>query len=282
VVIPGLILVAAAVLGGFLMAGGNPLGLIQPAEFVTIGGMAFGAMVISTPMKILKKCFSKLLGTLKGGHLSKQVYIDLLVMMFKLFTLARKNGLLALEPHISEPATSDIISKYPKILHNKIAIEMLTEALRLVVDGSVQPEEIDRLMEGSIETFEAEGHMPIGVLQAVGDGLPGIGIVGAVLGIIITMSHIDGKPEEVGHHVASALVGTFLGVFCAYGVLNPMIASISQAEAEEAKCLNVIRAGVAAYVNGSSPAVAVEFARRTIFAFDRPSSTEVEKTCKAG
>ena len=280
-VLPGLIVVFGAMIGGFLMAGGNPLGLIQPAEFITIGGMAFGSMVISTPMKILKQCFAKLLGSFKGGHISKQLYMDLLVMMFKLFSLARKNGLLALEPHISEPDKSDIIGKYPKISHNKILIDMITEVLRLVVDGSAQPEEIDKLMDESIETFEAEGHMPVGALQSVADGLPGIGIVGAVLGIIITMGHIDGKPEEVGHHVACALVGTFLGVFCAYGVLSPMIANISQCESEEAKCLVVIKTAITAYVNGASPAVAIEFARRAAFSFDRPTAAEVDKACKS-
>ena len=279
-VLPGIILVVGAMIGGFLMAGGNPLGLIQPAEFVTIGGMAFGAMVISTPMKILKKCFSLLLGSFKGGHVSKAVYIELLAMMFKLFSLARKNGVLALEPHIADPGKSDIISKYPHISHNKIAMELLTETLRLVVDGSIQPEELGPLMDGSIETFEAEGHMPVKVLQAVGDGLPGIGIVGAVLGIIITMGHIDGKPEEVGHHVASALVGTFLGVFCAYGILNPIISAISQEEAEETKMLVVIKTALSAYVQGSSPSVTIEFARRAIFSFDRPTAKEVETACK--
>jgi len=281
VVIPGILVVIGAMIGGFLMAGGNPLGLIQPAEFVTIGGMAFGAMVISTPMKILKRCFALLIGSFKGGHISQAVYVDLLVMMFRLFSLARKNGLLALEPHISDPHKSDIISKYPRVSHNKIAMEMLTETLRLIVDGSVQPEEIEPLMDSMIETHEAEGHMPVNVLRAVGDGLPGIGIVGAVLGIIITMGHIDGKPEEVGHHVASALVGTFLGVFCAYGVLNPIISSIAQGEAEETKYLSVIKTAISSYVGGSSPSVAIEFARRAIFSFDRPSGGDVEKACKS-
>jgi chemotaxis protein MotA len=280
VVIPGMILVFGAMLGGFLIAGGNPLALIQPAEFITIFGMAFGAMVIGTPMKIIKQVIAKTLGSLKGSHFQKQSYIDLLVMLFKLFSLARKNGLLALEPHISEPEKSDIISKNHGILHNKVAKEMLTEALRMVVDGSVQPEEMEKLLDGSIETFEVEGHMPVNAIRAVADGLPGIGIVGAVLGIIITMGHIDGKPEEIGHHVACALVGTFLGVFAAYGVLNPLVSIISTQEAEETKYFNVIKTAVCAYVTGASPSVAVEFARRAIFSFDRPASAEVDKACK--
>jgi chemotaxis protein MotA len=281
-VIPGLLVVFGCMLGGFMMAGGNPLALIQPAEFVTIGGMTIGAMICSTPKKILVRCVSKMTGSLKGGHFSPKVYTDLLVMLFKLFSLARKNGLLALEPHLEDPKKSDIMSKYPHFLHNKVAVDLLVETLRMIVDGSIQPEEIDPLMESSVETHEAEGHMPVSVLQSAADGLPGIGIVGAVLGIIITMSHIDGKPAEVGHHVACALVGTFLGVFGAYGVLNPMIASINQEEAEEVKYLTVIRVAVSKYFTGSSPAVAVEFARRNVFSFDRPVGADVEKSCKAG
>lgn len=269
-------------LGGFLIAGGNPVSLIQPAEFITIFGMAGGAMVIGSPMKILKQVIAKMLGSLKGGHFSKQGYVDLLVMLFKLFSLARKNGLLALEPHISEPEKSDIISKCHHIVHDKVSRELLTEALRMVVDGSVQPEEMEKLLDGSIETFEAEGHMPVNAIRAVADGLPGIGIVGAVLGIIITMGHIDGKPEEIGHHVAAALVGTFLGVFAAYGVLNPIVSAISQQETEEIKYFATIKTAVCSYVTGASPSVAVEFARRSIYSFDRPTSAEVDKACKGG
>jgi len=268
--------------GGFMIAGGNPLSLVQPAEFITIFGMAGGALVIGSPMKIIKQVIAKMLGSLKGSHFSKQAYIDLLVMMFKLFSLARKNGLLALEPHISEPEKSDIISKCHHIVHDKVSRELLTEALRMVVDGSVQPEEMEKLLDGSIETFEAEGHMPVNAIRAVADGLPGIGIVGAVLGIIITMGHIDGKPEEIGHHVAAALVGTFLGVFAAYGVLNPIVSIISQQETEEIKYFSVIKTAVCSYVTGASPSVAVEFARRSIYSFDRPTSAEVDKACKGG
>ena len=279
-VIPGILIVVGCMLGGFLMAGGNPAALIQPAEFVTILGMAFGAMVISSPMKVLKQCVSKTLGSLKGSPFNKQAYLDLLTMLFRLFSLARKNGLLALEPHLSDPHKSDIISKYHSVLHHKACFDLLSETMRMMVDGSIQPEEIAPMMDNSIETHEAEGHMPVNVMRAVGDGLPGIGIVGAVLGIIITMSHIDGKPEVIGHHVAAALVGTFLGVFSAYGLINPVVASISQVESEETKYMAVIKTALTAYFTGSSPAVAVEFARRAIFSFDRPTAQELEAACK--
>jgi chemotaxis protein MotA len=279
-VIPGVLIVFISMIVGFILSGGNPVHLIVPAEYLTIFGIAGGATVLGTPKKILTIVVKKVMGSLKGGHFSKQLYLDLLVMLFKLFSLARKNGLLALESHISEPEKSDIITKYPHIAHNHLAIGMITETMRLVVDGSVQPEELNPLMESTIETFEVEGHMPLGVLRAIADGLPGIGIIGAVLGIIVTMSHIDAPPAEVGHHVSCALVGTFLGVFAAYGVVSPLISAISLAEAEEIKFLNVIRTAIAAYVTGSSPGVAVEFARRAIFSFDRPSAAELDSACK--
>jgi chemotaxis protein MotA len=279
-VLPGILVVVAAALGGFMLAGGKPLALLQVPEFVVILGIAFGSLLISTSPGILKRCFVLLLGVFKPRQMSRQACLDLLVVMFRLFALARKNGLLALEPHLAAPEKSDIISAFPRVAKNKAAVELLSETLRLVVDGSVQPEEVEPLMAESIETHEAEAHMPLGALRTVADALPGIGIVGAVLGIIITMAHIDGKPEEVGHHIASALVGTFLGVFGAYGILGPMIATMTQHETEQTKYLSVIKAGVTGFVSGASPSVAVEFARRTIFSFDRPTAQAVEQACK--
>ena len=281
-VIPGIILVFVCMVVGYTMAHGNLMALVQPAEFVTIFGMALGAMVISAPMTILKRCVSCMTGSLKGSHFNEKAFEELLVTLFRLFALARKSGMLALETHIAEPLKSDIISKYHSLSHNKTALDLMTETLRMVLDGSAQSEEIDALMESSIETYETESHMPLSVLQKVGDGLPGIGIVGAVLGIIITMGHIDGRPEEVGQHVASALVGTFLGVFLAYGLLNPIISAVQQQEAEEVRYLQVMKTAIASYATGASPSVAVEFARRAIFSFARPSATTIEKACKGG
>ena len=255
--------------------------LWQPGEWIVILGIAFGALVVSTPLKLLRKCFSVLFGCFKRVHVSQDAYVELLAMMYQLFALARKNGLLALEPHLTEPEKSDIISKYPAVFRNKAAMELLVETFRLVVDGSVQPEDIEPLMDSSIETYESEGHMPVNVLRAVADGLPGLGIVGAVLGIIVTMAHMgDANPESVGIHVANALVGTLLGVFFAYGVLFPMVTTIAQHEAEQTKYLVVIKTAMSSYVSGASPSVAIEFARRSIFSFDRPAAAVVEKACK--
>jgi len=281
VVIPGLIFVLVAIFTGYTIAGGKLGAVLQPAEFITILGASCGAMIISAPMKLLKKIFAALIGALKGGHkLDKNCYLELLAVMFQLFSLARKQGLLALETHVSEPEKSDIIKKYPKLVHNKTGLEFLIESLRLVIDGSVQAEELEQLLDSSLETHKAESHMPTAVIAKVGDSLPGIGIVGAVLGIIITMSHIDGPPSEVGHHVAAALVGTLLGVFFAYCVINPINASIELGHQEEEKYLEVIKIGLLAFVNGATPGTAVEYARRSIFSFDRPNLQETEKACK--
>jgi chemotaxis protein MotA len=281
VVIPGLIFVMVTILTGYSIAGGKIGAIMQPAEFITILGAATGAMIISAPMKLLKKIVAAFLGAFKGGHkLDKDCYLELLAVMFQFFSLARKQGLLALESHVSEPQKSEILLKYPKLLHNTVGLEFLIESLRLVIDGSVQAEELEQLLDSSLETHKAESHMPTAVLTKVGDSLPGIGIVGAVLGIIITMGAIDGPPAAVGHHVAAALVGTLLGVFFSYCVVNPITASIELNHQEEEKYLEVVKTGLLSFVNGATPGTAIEYARRTIYSFDRPNLQETEKACK--
>lgn len=188
--------------------------------------------------------------------------------------------MLALESHVSEPGKSEIFTKYPLLLKNHHAMEFLTDSLRLVVDGSVQPDELESLLDSSLETHHAEVHMPVNIMIKAGDGLPGIGIVGAVLGIIITMGAIDGPPSEVGHKVAAALVGTLLGVFFAYCLINPIVAAIEQSHAEEEKFLEVIKVGLLSFVGGATPGTAVEYARRAVFSFDRPTSQETDQACK--
>lgn len=280
-VIPGIIFVLACISVGYIMSGGHFGAIMQPAEFITILGATIGTMIISAPMKIFKQIIGNILIAIKGSKITKSAYIELLTVMYLLFSLARKQGLLALEPHVADPKKSDIISKYPLVEKNHHAVEFLTDALRLMIDGSVQPEELESLLDSTMETHQAESHMPIAVMTKAGDALPGIGIVGAVLGIIITMGHIDGPPSEVGHHVASALVGTLLGVFFAYCLLNPIIASLEQIHKEEEKYVEVIKVGLLAFVNGSTPGTAVEYARRSVYSFDRPTGPEAEKSYKA-
>lgn len=279
-VIPGIIFVMVCILTGYTMSGGKIAAILHPAEYITILGAACGTMIISAPMKVLKMIISTFTGAFKGGKVSKANYLEVLVVLFQLFTLARKQGLLALESHVGDPHKSDLFNKAPGFVHNHHAVEFTTESLRLVIDGSVQPEELEQLMDRTLETHHAEAHMPVNILTKVGDSLPGIGIVGAVLGIIITMGAIDGPPAEIGHKVAAALVGTLLGVFFAYCLLNPIIASIEQNHVEEEKFLEVIKIGIMAFVGGATPATSVEFARRSIFSFDRPTMEELDKLCK--
>ena len=279
-VIPGIIFVLVAIYTGYSMAHGELAAIVQPAEFITILGASFGSMIISSPMKILKMVFANLAAAFKGSKLGKAAYLETLSVMFQLFSLARKQGLLALEPHVADPKQSQIFSKYPMFSHNHHAMEFFVDSLRLVIDGSVQPAELENLLDGTLETHHAEAHMPVNILTKTGDGLPGIGIVGAVLGIIITMGAIDGPPSAVGEHVASALVGTLLGVFFAYCLLNPIIATIEQRHVEEAKYLEVIKIGLLSFVGGATPGSAIEYSRRAIFSFDRPTLEDADKACK--
>jgi chemotaxis protein MotA len=181
---------------------------------------------------------------------------------------------------VTDPSKSDLISKYPLLAGNHHALEFLTDSLRLVIDGSVQPEELDNILDSTIETHHVEAHMPVNILAKTADALPGIGIVGAVLGIIITMGAIDGPPSEVGHKVAAALVGTLLGVFFAYCILSPIVTSIEQRHLEEERFLEVIKTGLISFVGGATPGAAVEYARRSIFSFDRPTMQETDEACK--
>lgn len=279
-VIPGLIIVMICVFGGFVLSQGNMMNFLVYQEFMIILGAALGALVISTPKKLMARVISDTKLAFKGSPIDKQLFLNLLTILFQLFSLSRKQGLLALESHVSEPESSDIFSKYPAVLQHEEAMRFLNEALRLIIDGSVQPEELEVLMEDSIDTSRAEAHASVNVLQKTGDGLPGLGICGAVLGIIVTMQFMDGAPSEIGEHVAHALVGTFLGVFVSYGMINPMVTCLEHIHLEEEKFLEVIKSALTAFVNGATPSTALEYARRAIFSTDRPTAEEMETAYK--
>jgi chemotaxis protein MotA len=280
-VIIGLAVVTVSVLGGFLMAGGNFLVLLQWAEFVIIGGAAGGALLISTPKNVLTKMGSYVLGSVKSSGVSREKFLELLQLLYEIFQTARIKGLLTLEQHIEKPEESEIFSKYPVIMHNHHALEYLVDSLKLLVVGGVPPLELENLLDMDLETQQEEGKKPSHALARIGDSLPGLGIVAAVLGIVLTMQAIGGPASEVGHKVGAALVGTFLGVLLCYGFVQPLSAQIEcQAEAEEIS-LRSIKAGVVAYAKGMPPIVAVEFARRVIVNDFRPSFSEVEEACRA-
>jgi chemotaxis protein MotA len=279
-VIIGIIVVLGAVIGGYLLEGGPLLVLMQPAEFVIIGGSAIGALLISAPAKLLNVIVKKIIGTLKGSKINQQTFLELLKLLYELSMIIRKEGLIALESHIERPVESAIFSKYMSFLNEHHLLLFITDTLRLVVMGGVAPHEIEMIMDADIDLHHEEGLKPSAILQKIGDSLPGLGIVAAVLGIVITMQAINGPPEEIGHKVAAALVGTFLGIFLSYGFIQPLATNIELSTQDESGVFNVAKSGIICAAKGLNPIVAVEFARRAITNDYRPTFQEMEEYVK--
>ena len=250
--------------------------LMQISEFVIIGGAALGSLLISAPIETLKKMMAAIPKAIKAKHGSKADNLALLKSFYELFLLAQRDGLLAIEKHIETPEQSDIISKNPKLLGNSVAITFFCDTLKVMLSGGVPPHEIEALMDTEIETFELESKPVAAILTKVGDAFPGLGIVAAVLGIIVTMGSINDGAEAVGHHVAAALVGTFLGVLISYGFVGPLATNIEHLIENDVRYLETIKAALVAYAKGNPPIVSVEIARRTIFSDSRPSFSELE------
>src|SRR5262245_23995713 len=217
IVIVGCFIVIGSVLAGFMLSGGHVGALIHPAEILTIGGSAGGALVIMSSKKLLSDLVKGVMGAIKGSPFGKDAYRDLFKMMYDLMQTARRDGLLSLEPHLSKPHDSSIFSKYPKISHNHHVMDFICGGLLPVVEGTTKPEQVPMLLDAEMRVLDEEHHAPIAILSKTTDALPGFGIVAAVLGIVITMGAIDGPVEEIGHKVGAALVGTFLGILLSYG-----------------------------------------------------------------
>lgn len=275
----GVVVVFGSVMGGFALEGGPLPVLFQPVEFLIIGGASIGGLLIAVPLKVLKILISRVIGTL-GSGLSKGAYLEVLQVMHDLFTKAKRDGFTAIDSDLSAPEKSPIFSKYKGFVKNHHAMTFLCDSLRLVVDGAVNPDELDALMDTELETHHEEGGQGPSILSKVGDSLPGLGIVAAILGIVITMQAIDGPPAEIGHKVATALVGTFLGILLSYGLVQPLAQNLEQLTQSEGKYLACIRSCLVAFARGAPPIVAVEFGRRVIFSYDRPSNREMESACK--
>jgi len=279
-VIIGIIIVMGCVIGGFLMIDG-PLGvLIQPSEFVVIGGAVIGATIAANPLKFLMRIMNGMMLALKGSPYNKKTYSELLQMQYDIYVNSKKGGLLSIEEDVNTPMSSSIFTKYPSFVANHHAVDFFCDAMKMLVNGACSPEELEIMLESEIETHHEEGAIVPGLLQRASDALPGLGIVAAVLGIVVTMQHLDGPPEELGHHVGAALVGTFLGLLLSYGFLAPIAANIENLAMDEGKYFNCMKAGIVAFANGAAPMTAVEFARKTVFSFDRPPTTELEPALK--
>jgi chemotaxis protein MotA len=281
IVIIGLVVVVGAVLGGFTLAGGHVGALIHVSEFITIGGAALGAMIVMSPKKVLIDIVKGVLQTFKGAPYNRSAYDELMKAMYELFMLARRDGMIALEEHVSNPAASSIISKYPSLAKNHHALDFLVNALRPIVDGRVKPDQLKMLLDTELHAVLDEHHAPINVLAKTADALPGFGIVAAVLGIIVTMGAIAGPPEQIGEKVGAALVGTFLGVLLSYGFAHPLASNMEFIGIAEMSYLRCISSSIVGFANGLAPVVAIDVGRRGLSSDVRPTAEEMETMLKS-
>jgi chemotaxis protein MotA len=280
IVIVGIIVVVGCVLGGFSMAGGHIGALIHPSELVTIGGAALGGMIISSPKKVLIDLIKGLIASIKGSPYNKAMHEQAFKCLYDLLRLARRDGMLALEPHVSKSEESSIFNKYPKVAHDHHLVHFICGGLGPLIDATVKPEQIADLLETEIKVMGDEHHAPIHQLQKTADALPGFGIVAAVLGIVVTMGHIDGPPSEIGEKVGAALVGTFLGILLSYGFAAPLATRMEALGQAEAAFFRLIAVAIVGFANNLPPKVAVEMARRNMTSEFRPEREELDNWFK--
>ncbi|NTU42570.1 MAG: flagellar motor stator protein MotA [Nitrospirales bacterium] len=276
----GIIIVLGAVIGGFLMEGGNLHILFQPAEVVIIGGASIGAFLISSPGGVVGtviKSFGRLFGS---GKTSKTQYIELLSLLNTIFLKIRKDGLVSIEADIEDPLKSPLFAKYKSVLSNHHALDFICDNLKVMITTNMPPHELDSLMDVDINAHHHVAVQPSLSIAKIADGLPGLGIVAAVLGVVLTMGKIDQPPSVLGHSIGAALVGTFLGVLLCYGFVGPMAANLELQATEEGVYLEVIKVALVAFVGGAAPQMAVELGRRAIIGHERPTFIELEKAIR--
>jgi chemotaxis protein MotA len=281
IIVVGIVIVLVCVFGGFVIGGGHLLVLLHPNELLIIGGGAMGALLIMSPRKVLMDIVKGLTVCLKGAPHNRTAYEDLLKVLYELFLLGRRSGMIALEEHVLDPQNSSIFKRYPNFLNNKHAVEFLCGSLRPIIDGKIKPDQLRLLLDAELDQMESEHNAPVNVLTRTADAMPGFGIVAAVLGIIITMASISGPVEQIGVEVAAALVGTFLGILLAYGFFSPLAMNLefnSTAEMDYTRC---IAACVIGFAGGMAPVTAVELGRRGLSSELRPSADEMEAMFKS-
>lgn len=273
----GFLIVAISVFGGFSLAGGNLGPLYQPTEILMIVGAAIGAFVAANNGKAIKATFRSASRLKRTKRYDKSIYMELMALQYQLLTKMRREGVLGVEKDIENPQESVLFSSYPRISEDPLIMGFLTDYLRLMVSGSVDPMELDELMTHEIEAFEHEAHIPADALMKVGDALPAFGIVAAVLGVVKALASADSGAGEMGIMIAHALVGTFLGILLAYGFVNPVASRIDRQVAEGVKMLQCVRVTLLANLNGYAPQLAVEFGRKALHSAERPSFDELEE-----
>jgi chemotaxis protein MotA len=278
----GILLVFGSVVGGFLMEKGKLPVLLQPAELIIIAGSATGTLLAANPLPLIIRIFKSLTGIIGGSRFTAAFYRESLKMLSDIFQFARKSGLAKLEEDIENPEKSAVFSKYPKLVKDHHVLFFICDTLRTAVSGVVAPHDLDALVEADIEIHHYASSAPVRALSTVADALPGLGIVAAVLGIVITMGALGGPPEQIGEKVAAALVGTFLGILLSYGLVSPLAANLQHMIDAEGQYYQVLRAGLMAFAKGMAPIISVEFARRAIPHDVRPGFREMEAAFKGG
>ena len=279
-IIVGLLVVLGAVIGGFMMAGGHLGVLVQPSEFVVIGGAAIGSLIVSTPKTVLLGVVSQVKAAM-GSGIARDDYVDLLSMLYQVFKQVQQGGVMSLEPHFEDPTNSPLLTRYPKFLARHEALDFLADSVKIIIVGGIASHDLEALMDEDLKVHHDEALRPSSALTKIGDALPGLGIVAAVLGVVITMGHIDAPAAEVGHHIGAALVGTFLGILMSYGFVQPLAGAIEARVTEDSYYCLCIKAGLLAVYKGNPPAIAVEFARRVLPHSVRPTFNETEQFCRA-
>jgi chemotaxis protein MotA len=278
----GIVVVFGAVIGGFLMEKGHIAVLVQPAELLILVGAAAGTLLVANPMHIIKGVAGGLGGVLKSSPFGKARYLSTLRMMYQFLNKVRKEGLLSVEMDVEKPGESSIFKNYPEFLKDHHARDFVCDTLRTAITGGVEPFDMDQMMELDMEVHHHAATQPVQALSTVADALPGLGIVAAVLGVVITMGSLGGPPEQIGEKVAAALVGTFLGILLCYGVVGPLASNMSKSADDHNEYLHVLRVLLLSFLKGSAPMIAIELARRAVPAHVRPSFDEMEKSCKGG
>jgi chemotaxis protein MotA len=276
----GIVVVFGCIAAGYLMEHGNIMVLLQPAELLIIGGAALGTVLVSNPLHTLKQMISGVIGVFKASKYSTGRYVESLKMMYQLLQKARKEGLVALESDIEEPDGSPLFSQYKDFANDHHAVAFVCDTMRMAVSGGVEVFDLDQMLEADMEVHHHEASEPVSALTTMADSLPGLGIVAAVLGVVITMSAMGGPPEEIGRKVAAALVGTFLGILLCYGLVGPLASRMGKTVDEEHAYLMVLRVTMIGFLKGVAPIMAVEIGRRMVPGHVRPSFSEVEEACR--
>lgn len=279
-IIFGIAFVFACVLGGYALAHGNFSVLIQPAEYIVIIGASVGALIIGNPPKVIKGALTRTIAAATGKGFHRKDFVDLMTMFNELAMTIRREGLLTIEKDVENPHESKIFKKYPKIMHDHEISGIITDNLRIMIGGGVDHMQLENIIDAQIESAVEEAMEPSHAIQNMGDGIPGLGIVAAVQGIIITMGFLSEPPEVIGHHVGASLVGTFLGVLLSYGFVGPIARNLEGKAKEYRAFLMVIKALLLATAQGFSPQIAREMGRAQIPGDIRPSSAELEKASK--